>query len=1479
MNPIKFSLRYPQVTYVFTAVVVALGAYGLVKMPRREDPKIPFPVALVLAAYPGATAEQVEQQLTRPVEENLFRFAEIRRERTVSTSRPGAMIVWAQLEENVENPELFWAKLRHDLNELRFTSLPQGVLGPIVNSEFGDVAAILLAVQGERYGYRELKDHLRTIEDELRTLPAVSKIKRLGEQREQIYVTSTWERLSQYGVTAFQIIGSLQQKNAVVESGAFETDAGRIPLRTTGLFQAEDQIRRQVVGVSPLTGQPIYLGDFAKVERRYAEPDNMVRVNSRPAMVLSLEMHEGNNIVEFGEDVEARLESLRTRLPPDLEITMVADQPAVVEERISHFLRDFGLAILVVVGVCMMLLPLRVAAIAAGAIPVTVTATFAVMQLLGIELHQVSLAGLIVCLGLVVDDAIVIADSYVDLLDHGMPPEEAAWQAPTQLFVPVLIATFTIVAAFLPMAFLPGDTGNFIWSLPITIAVAMGCSLIVAMLLTPLMCRAFIKEGIKTKAARTQSAGSKRRTPLDLMQAIYDGTINMAMGRKRLTMAAAVLAVAAGGAMFGVVDQQFFPSAERDQFPIKVWMPAGTSLEGTDAAVRRIENVLSQEEDVVSYAAFVGTGAPRFYYNYDPPYDNSNLAEFIVNTTSLEATKQLVPRLSQIITAEVPEAEVIVKELQQGNAVKSPVEVRISGPDLTELKALGAQVAEVFDATPGSRLTRTDFREDVYDVRVQVNDELASRLGLSNQLIAQALAGSLLGAPVSTFWEGDRALDILLRVDESRRTSFDNVRDMTLVSPITGARVPLREVASLEPVWQSSHIIRRNGIRTITIGTDTEDGLLPSALLKRVKAGVEELAFPPGYSMEWGGEIEGQQESFGPMTIALSVSMGIIFMLLLFQFRQVSNVLIIMASIPLSLFGALLGLVLTGNPFGFTAFLGLISLSGVVVRNGIILVEYIEERRAHGVSVEEAALEAGKRRLRPIFLTSFASAVGVLPMIISGSAMWAPLGSVIALGILCSMVFTLVFVPVLYVIVHRRSAVTAPVFTPELSLAATAATAGLMFFLAAVPLSGQAAQRLTMDDAFRLAQERSAALEALAQRVTEQEEKTAQMRGNYLPQLSTVVNYLNNNAAQRITIPTGSFGDLPALGGAFPPSDLVIEQGGTGLFFSTTTLAQPITQLIKIRQGVGVAEADEEVARAGLRRVQGEVMVGTLRLYGGLLIAQVQRQATQAQLATAEERTTNTRVAAASGNMLEVAALEARVAVLQARQKLLEVDSQIEDLQYQLADLLGFGPGTSFELAGLPQEPTQLLPLEEYVEMAMQGNAEVLEARSTFTKAEYGVSAARAEYIPNLGVAVTHFYQSSVPFFPKNSVGLGVQLEWTIWDWGKRSHIVGERRAQLAQADANVRRIEGKVRGDVEKAYRQVAQANTMLELAREAAQLRQEAARLQGGQQRAGFALQAQALAASADALQGSVDVVQAEVGYRLALAELNRAVGTSVP
>lgn len=1016
MNLVRFSLRYPQVAIVLSAIAFVVGIQALLTMPRREDPKVPWRVALVMAAYPGATAAQVEEQVTRRVEERLFRFAEVKRSRTVSTSRDGLMVIELWIEDDVV-PEVFWSKLRHDMNEVGFLSMPKGVLGPVVNSEFGDVSAMLVAVQGDRYGYRELQDYARRIEDDLRTLPEVAKIRRMGDQDEQIYVTSTMDRLTQFGITPLNVINALQQQNAVVPAGALNAEGVRVPLRTEGLYQAEDQIKKQIVGASPRTGQPIYLGDFATVTRRYKEPETLLRVNGEPALLLSLEMNEGFNIVNFGDKVRARLAALRGDLPPDMKISVVADQPRIVRERIGHFLVEFGIAILSVIAVTLLLLPFRVAAIAATAIPVTVAMTFAAMRAAGIELQQVSLAGLIVVLGLVVDDAIVVADNFVDLRDHGVGVDEAAERSANDLAVSLLTATLTIIASFLPMAFMPGSTGEFIYSLPVTVAVALASSLVVAMTLTPLLCRAWLRN------APAHGHGDKveKRRRFDLlggMQAGYDRIIQSAMNHKRLTMVGGVFAVLAGFGLFAIVKQRFFPAAERDQFVISVWMPSGTSVDETNVVMQRIEAALKAEPDIVSNVAFVGEGAPRFYYAFDPPFPAPNIGQFIVNTTSLEATVALVEKLRGILPRQVPEAEVNVFELMQGMAVGSPVEARFSGPDVTELKKLAAKATAIFEAVPGSRMVRTDFREEYSDVLVDINSEVANRLGMSQAGIAQTLAGSYLGAPVSTFWEGSRSLNIVLRVDEARRGSFDDLRDMYLVSPITGARTPLRGVATLQPDWQPSRIIHRNGVRTITAGANTVSAMLPSELLMKVKKDVEAIELPAGYSLAWGGELENQIESFGNMTVALGISLVSIFLILLFQFRKVSDVLIVMASIPLTVFGAIAGLLITGNPFGFTAFLGLISLTGVVVRNAIILLEYIHERLKHGVSVEAAALEAGQRRLRPIFLTSSAAAAGVLPMIIAGSTMWAPVGSVIAVGLLASMIFTLVIVPVLYVLVH-----------------------------------------------------------------------------------------------------------------------------------------------------------------------------------------------------------------------------------------------------------------------------------------------------------------------------------------------------------------------------------------------------------------------------------------------------------------------------
>jgi multidrug efflux pump subunit AcrB len=500
------------------------------------------------------------------------------------------------------------------------------------------------------------------------------------------------------------------------------------------------------------------------------------------------------------------------------------------------------------------------------------------------------------------------------------------------------------------------------------------------------------------------------------MQGAYDRTIGVAMARRGLTMVLAAVAFLVGVGLFGLLPNRFFPPAERNQFVIDVWMPEGTRLEATDQVLRRIEERVRAEKEVAHVAAFVGTGAPRFYYNFDPEPSTTNFGQLIVNTASIHATERITRALEPVLGPLAPEARVVVKELQQGAALKAPIEVRLIGPDLPTLNRIAADVRGILEGIPGSANVATDTRENQFGIRVEIDDNVANRIGLTNSGISDALAGSFVGAPVSTFWEGSRAVDIVLRLEESRRVSFDNIPTTYLSSNLTGARVPLREVASLSPEWQPSRIVRRNGLRTITVRSHAEKGTFASAVLEAARAKIETLKLPEGYRVEYGGEWENQKETFGEMMAALGVSVLAIFLILLLQFRNVREPLIVMVSIPLALFGAVLGLLMTGNPFGMTSFLGMISLTGIVVRNGIILVDFVLEQRKKGRSVEEAALEAGKRRLRPIFLTTMAAAVGVTPMILSGSAMWSPLASVLAVGLICSMAFTLIVVPVLYVL-------------------------------------------------------------------------------------------------------------------------------------------------------------------------------------------------------------------------------------------------------------------------------------------------------------------------------------------------------------------------------------------------------------------------------------------------------------------------------
>jgi multidrug efflux pump subunit AcrB/outer membrane protein TolC len=1438
------------------------GLYSFVTMPRREDPKITIRTGIVAAVYPGASVEEVEDQVTSKIEERLFRFEEVRREKTFSTSRNGMVIINVELNKSVKDPDQFWSKLRLDLAQLKATGLPSGVIGPMVDSDFGDTVAALIAVHGGGYGPRELKDYAQTVEAGLRTIPAVSKIKRIGDQKEEIDVSTSSEQLAQYAVNPLRIMQALAGRNTVEYAGRVPAGTSKVPIEANNTFTAEDQIRQVTADVSP-TGQPVHIGDLADVTRVYKDPTEYARREGEQTILLSVEMHEGNNIVDFGNTLRDKLKSIQTTLPPDVKLDLVADQPQAVHDRINSFFVEFGIAIIAVILITMLLLPMRVALVSAIAIPVSVSMTFALLEAFGVELQQVSIAALIVVLGMVVDNAIVIVDNYVGLLDRKVPVEEAAERCATEMSVPVLTATLAIIAAFVPLLMLTGSVGEFIRSLPITVAIALSTSYVVAMLLTPLMARFFIHQGLRDHEQEA-ATGERKLTPLDHMQHYYNKIIGWAMQNKKLVLGSSVLAVIAGLGLLALVPQLFFPLAERDQFVMDVWLPEGTKIESTDATVRRIEAVLAHESLVKSYTSFLGESAPRFYYNVNPQAPASNYAQILVNTKKVKGTPQMVAALRERLPDVVPEAKVYVKELQQGQPMEAPVEVRIVGTDVSTIETLGNQVQNVLEHTPGATYVHTDWHEDALQMGVNVRQEVANRLGLTNAAISQQLAVGFEGAPVTTFWEGDRGVDVVLRLDPAERQSFQNVADTYVMSPVTGAKVPLTAVASFTPDWQPGRIVRRNGVRTLTVRAFPSGKRLASEILGNARKQIDAMPLPPGYRIEYGGESENKQEISVEMRNALLISMLLIFLILLFQFRSLADPLIVMAAFPLALPGAALGLLVTNNTFGFTAFIGVVSVGGLVVRNSIILIDYIYERIKLGAGLEQAALEAGERRLRPIFLTSAAAAVGVIPMIISGSSMWSPLASVIAFGLLGSMFFTLIAIPVLFVVVHRRLRARAQ---------AKAAAAVLLACFALTSAAQAETRRITLDEAVALATKQNSIVKMARLKTKEMDAKVTQARANYFPVVSNDTSAAHLQNLEYLQIPMGALGVYPAAG-AIPGAKASIALGNQNFLLSTTTAAQPLTQYFKIHAGVRAAKADAGIARNNARQAENEVALKMKQLYFTLLSAERRHQAAELTIEAGEERLVEAQHGVEAGAVLKLKVLDGKAQIADARHKLGSLEDAISDMKVEFNDLAGLPLETDVELVA-PEVETADMTAGDLEAEAIRRNPEVAVARETLVKAKAGLSAAHAEYIPEIGAFAQYIHQDGMPLLTENNGVIGLKMNWTLLEFGKRSGKVHESRAQVAEAEENLCHTENRVRVEIEKSVRKVRRAETGLEAARESVEARAEMRRITANQVEAKTANASALKEAEGQLAEAEAVLFQAEAERNTARAELERTLG----
>lgn len=997
-------------------ILFASGIYSLLNMPRDEFPDFTLRNGLIVGVYPGASSQQVEEQLTSKVEEYFFGFDEVDKAKTYSYSRDGMMYLYLTLEGRVDHnaTEQFWNKIKNGLPKFQRAELPEGVEGLSVNSDFANTAAIIFAVESKTRPYKDLERHVKAIEDELRQIESMAKISHSGELTEQVSIRVDHNKLAQYGLTAGKMKQVLQDQTASYPTGTLEGKNFNRPVHLSELLKNENDIARQVIRTDE-DGKNIRFRDVASIQKEYEKPDSYITSNGTKSMIITLEMDAGNNIVSFGEEVDKRLNKLREKLPSDIKITKIANQPEVVRMSVNNFLQEFASAVLGVIIVTLILLPFRIASVAAATIPVTIISTLAVMYFFGLELNTVTIAALVVVLGIVIDDPVVIIENHVQKLDEGQSVWEAARNSTVELFPSVLTSTLTISATFLPLTFfMTGMADDFIRTFPLTIVIALFLSLSIALLIVPYICTQFIKSGLQKKQKKKD-----KTSLLERVQSFFDNSIEKAMRYYRLTMVIGLASVILGIFIFGLLDQELFPVIERDQFAIEINLAGGNNLKQTDSIVKEFEKVLEQEERIVSYTSFIGTSSPRFHTLYAPKLPSEDYAQILVNTTSKQATLELLREYDRKYADMFPSAYLRMKQL---NMIPNPapVEVRLYGEDLSQLKKLGDEIIELARATPNTIWTRTNFWQMNPTISLDINTEEADRLGLTRANIANTVAMNLEGITAARIWEEEYPIEVKIKSENYNNQKVSDLRELSVIVPQTGGVVPLRQVAQIEQGWVQEQIVRRNGVRCLTVRVDIKKDAIAEQVRTNLDAKIKKMELPNDVRLEYGGEYQLQQEHLTTMIFSLSISVLLISVILIWHFKKFKHALLAFITMPLSILGAVLGLFIMGYPFGFTSFVGVLALCGIVVRYGIIIIDYADIiREEDDLSTREAALRAAKRRMRPIFLTSSSASVGVIPMILSGSPLWGPLGTVIAFGLAMSMILILFVVPVLYWLFFR----------------------------------------------------------------------------------------------------------------------------------------------------------------------------------------------------------------------------------------------------------------------------------------------------------------------------------------------------------------------------------------------------------------------------------------------------------------------------
>ena len=1010
-NLSAWALAHRQMVLFLIVVLMGAGVLSYLNLGRAEDPDFTFKVMVVRTLWPGATAQEVEREVTERIEKKLQETPWVDTLR--SASKPGDSMVFVLLKDYTPKPEVpeAWRQVRKKLDDIRHT-LPEGVQGPFPDDEFGDVQINIFALTGDGFDLAALRRYADRVALDLKRVPDVRRVELFGVQDEKIYIEIAPHRLANLGITPGQIGEALKRQNMVSPSGFVDTATDRVQLRVSGGFDSVERVRNADLLVN---GRHFRLGDIAGVSRGFADPPNpQMRVGGLPAIGIGVVMDKGGNVIRLGENLQSAMQKIEADLPAGVDVHVVANQPEVVKGSIRLFENSLSEAVLIVLAVSFLSLGWRTGTVVALSIPLVLAITFFLMKVFGIDLQRISLGALVIALGLLVDDAIIAVEMMVVKMEQGWDRFKAATFAYTSTAFPMLTGTLITAAAFTPVGFSKSAASEYTISIFQVVTIALLVSWVVAVMFTPYL--GYLLLDPKKLVEKAQRHGTDiYDTPFyRRFRALVTWCLRNRWKVIAATAGAFVLSIVAFNAG---VQKQFFPAASRLELIVDVWLPQGASLKATEAETKRIERILSGDPAVASYSSYIGNGAPRFFLSLDVRLFSDNYAQVVIVTKGMQQREELKRKLTGIFTSAeggFSHVHARVSRLENGPPVGYPVQFRVMGEDVEQVRAIADQVANLMRANAHLQDVSFDWNDKVKALRVEVDQDKARRLGTSSQEIAQALQGWLNGVALAQYREGDQLIDIVWRgINDPETRSLDRLPDLHI--PLPGGRhVPLAQVARLVPVQEEGLIWRRDRLPTMTVLGDMADKTQPATVSMELDAQLDALraALPIGYRIEMGGSIEESAKGETAIKAVVPLMLVGVITLLMIQLQSISRTVIVLLTAPLGLIGVTLALLVFQVPFGFVANLGFIALAGMIMRNAVILVDQIRQDEADGKTQWEAIIGSTVRRFRPIMLTAAAAILAMIPL--TRQVFWGPMAVSIMGGLVVATLLTCLFLPALY---------------------------------------------------------------------------------------------------------------------------------------------------------------------------------------------------------------------------------------------------------------------------------------------------------------------------------------------------------------------------------------------------------------------------------------------------------------------------------